>query len=461
MEVVNSLRSNASRSWPAQLAAELAWLLLAVFVARWLHGQPTESLMRNLEPAIVFASIMVTLNFMLGLYRRPDRLSLSTYVGRLVLAMAIGAPIAYVSVRMLPGGMPFQQIFGDVLLLAFVGLVAVQRIVVSPLLRTRVHHNVLVMGTGPEARGLEASFASGNVPSMRLVGFYSHVEQVNNIRSSKVFGRDIELLEVVNKFKVDEIIVAMRDQRGGVLPLRALLECRLHGIQVTDLPRFFERVHGQIPIEAVKASWLIYGDGFRQDFLRTVIKRTFDIVASLVLVTTTLPLMVLVAILLSLESGVPIIYRQERVGLRGRTFQLLKFRSMRADAEADGKPVWAKVADPRVTRLGAWLRRTRVDELPQLLNVLRGEMSLVGPRPERPVFVEMLTQQIPFYSVRHSVKPGLTGWAQVRYSYGANVEQSMRKLEYDLYYVKNHSLFLDFHILFATVRVVMRGEGAR
>jgi sugar transferase (PEP-CTERM system associated) len=230
---------------------------------------------------------------------------------------------------------------------------------------------------------------------------------------------------------------------------------------VTDLPRFFERVHGQIPIEAVKASWLIYGNGFRQDLMRTVIKRTFDIVASLVLVTATLPIMIAVAILLGMESGAPIIYRQERVGLRGRTFQLLKFRSMRPDAEADGKPVWAKVGDPRVTRLGAFLRRTRIDELPQLLNVLRGEMSLVGPRPERPVFVEMLTQQIPFYAVRHSVKPGLTGWAQVRYSYGANVEQAMRKLEYDLYYVKNHSLFLDFHILLATVRVVMRGEGVR
>ena len=461
MEVINSLRSNVSRSWLAQLAAELAWLLLAVFVARWLDGQPTESVMRNLGPAIVFALIMVSLNFMLGLYRRPDRLSLSTYIARLILAMAIGAPIAYVSVNMLPGGMPFQQIFGDILLLAFVGLVAVHRIVVSPLLRTWVHHNVLVMGTGPEARNLETSFASSNAPGMRLIGFYSHAEHDNDIGSSRVFGRDFELLDVVSKFKVDEIIVAMRDQRGGVLPLRALLECRLHGVQVTDLPRFFERVHGQIPIEAVKASWLIYGNGFRQDLLRTVIKRTFDIMASLVLVTTTLPLMVLVAVLLSLESGAPIIYRQERVGLRGRTFQLLKFRSMRPDAEADGKPVWAKVADPRVTRLGALLRRTRVDELPQLLNVLRGEMSLVGPRPERPVFVELLTQRIPFYAVRHSVKPGLTGWAQVRYSYGANVEQSMRKLEYDLYYVKNHSLFLDLHILLATVRVVMRGEGAR
>ena len=227
MDVVNSLRSNASRTWLPQLAAELAWLLLAVFVARWLDGQPTASLTRNLGPAIVFALIMVSLNFMFGLYRRPDRLSLPTYVARLVLAMAIGAPIAYLSVDPLPGGTPFQHIFGDILLLAFVGLVAVQRIVVSPLLRTRYQHSVLVMGTGPEARGVEASLASDSTIGMRLVGFYSHVEQANSVSSSSVFGRDSELLDLVNKLKVDEIIVAVREQRGGVLPLRELLECRL------------------------------------------------------------------------------------------------------------------------------------------------------------------------------------------------------------------------------------------
>ena len=252
MDIVNSLRSNTSRIWLPQLAAELVWLLLAVVVARWLDGQPAAGGTPNFGPAIVFALIMVSLNFMFGLYRRPDRLSLATYVARLVLAMAIGAPIAYLTVDLLPGGTPFQHILGDVMLLAFVGLVVVHRVVVSPLLHTRFHHNVLVMGTGPEARGVEASLASSAAPGLRLVGFYAHVEQANNVNSSNVFGRDVDLLDVVNKLKVDEIIVAMRDQRGGVLPLRALLECRLHGIQVTDLPRFFERVHGQIPIEAAE-----------------------------------------------------------------------------------------------------------------------------------------------------------------------------------------------------------------
>jgi sugar transferase (PEP-CTERM system associated) len=265
----------------------------------------------------------------------------------------------------------------------------------------------------------------------------------------------------VRNLGIDEIIVAVRQQRGGVLPMRGLLECRLAGVRITDLPRFFERVHGQIPIEALKASWLIYGNGFRQNWLRTTVKRIFDIVIALTLLVLTLPIMLVSALIIAFESGSPIVYRQERVGLRGKTFNVLKFRSMRQDAEKDGKAAWAAVGDARVTAYGRFIRRTRIDELPQLINVLRGEMSFVGPRPERPVFVEMLAEQIPFYAVRHSVKPGITGWAQVRYSYGANVEQSMKKLEYDLYYVKNHTLFLDLLILLETARVVVLGEGAR
>jgi sugar transferase (PEP-CTERM system associated) len=405
---------------------------------------------------------MVSLNFAFGLYRPGRKLPLAAHVGRIVLAMLIGAPIAYLSADLLPGGTPFRHIFGDVLLLMFVGLVIVRRVVAPPFLGT-LSHNVLVMGTGPEARGVEISLASDPASGVRIVGFYSFQKQEDKcIASTSVFGRDVPLLDLVGRLGVHEIIVAMRDQRGGVLPLRALLECRLHGIQVTDLARFFERVHGQIPIEALKASWLIYGNGFRQDWLRTVIKRLFDIVASLLLLIAALPVMILAMILLAIESGgAPIIYRQERVGLQGRTFNLLKFRTMRPDAESDGKAIWAQVGDPRITKYGAFLRRTRADELPQLFNVLKGEMSLVGPRPERPVFVSMLTEKIPFYAVRHSVKPGITGWAQVRYSYSADVEQAIKKLEYDLYYVKNHTLFLDLSILISTVRVVLQGEGAR
>jgi sugar transferase (PEP-CTERM system associated) len=246
-----------------------------------------------------------------------------------------------------------------------------------------------------------------------------------------------------------------------VLPLRDLLDCRLSGVQVTDLARFFERVHGQVPIESLKVSWLIYGHGFRHNAFRAFIKRAFDLLVSSILIVATLPILLVAAVLIGAEGDGSIFFRQERVGYRGRTFTVYKLRSMNRDAEKDGRATWAKPNDERVTRVGRWIRRTRIDELPQLLNVLKGEMSFVGPRPERPEFVAMLTEQIPFYAVRHSVKPGLTGWAQVRYSYGASVEQSVRKLEYDLYYVKNHTLLLDVMILLETVRVVLLGEGAR
>jgi exopolysaccharide biosynthesis polyprenyl glycosylphosphotransferase len=195
--------------------------------------------------------------------------------------------------------------------------------------------------------------------------------------------------------------------------------------------------------------------------LRTIVKRFFDIMVSASLIVIAIPCLAIAALLIAAEGGGPVIYRQERVGYRGQTFTVYKLRSMAQDAEKDGRAAWATVDDSRVTKVGRWIRRSRIDELPQLINVLKGEMSFVGPRPERPEFVAMLTEQIPFYAVRHSVKPGLTGWAQVRYSYGATVEQSVRKLEYDLYYVKNHTLLLDLIILLETVRVVLLGEGAR
>jgi len=296
---------------------------------------------------------------------------------------------------------------------------------------------------------------------VHLVGFFGldKVEETA-IASHRIIDRNRSLEQAVRQFRIHEIIVAVHQQRGGVLPLRELLDCRLNGVQVTDLPRFFERAMGVVPLESLKVSWLIYGSGYRQGWLRTSVKRVFDVLVALPLLVLALPVIAFFAAWIAIDSGGPIIFRQERVGLRGARINVLKFRSMTHDAEKDGKAEWASPNDPRVTRVGRWMRRMRIDELPQLINVLKGEMSFVGPRPERPEFVAMLTQQIPFYSVRHSIKPGITGWAQVRYSYGATVEQAVRKLEYDLYYVKNHTLLLDLLILLETVRVVTLGEGA-
>ncbi len=445
-----------------QLGADLSWLFIAVVVALHFQSGFALPLLNTVVPALVFAVLMVFLNGAFGLYRRDQKLDFGTHVARMFLALLIGVPIVYIVARVLPGGVHFRDKLAEAVVFAFGGLIVVRHAIVSPLIRTLLPHRVLVLGTGPEARVVEASLTKADLPGTQLVGFYGLEKvQQTTVSPNRVIAHVGALEDTVERLGIDEIIVAVRQQRGGVLPLRSLLECRLNGVQVTDLARFFERVHGQVPIESLKASWLIYGNGFRQSGPRALVKRAFDLVVATLLLLLMLPTMVATALLIALQSGAPIIYRQQRVGHGGKKFVVLKFRTMCNDAEKDGKPSWAALDDARITSFGRFLRRSRIDELPQLVNVLRGEMSFVGPRPERPAFVDMLTEQVPFYAVRHSVKPGITGWAQVRYSYGATVEQSVRKLEYDLYYVKNNTLFLDLLILLETVRVVLLGEGAR
>lgn len=275
----------------------------------------------------------------------------------------------------------------------------------------------------------------------------------------KVLDPTAPLEQIVRKLKVQEIIVAAREQRGGVMPMDDLLLCRSRGVSVLSMAGFYERTHSEVPLESLKASWLVYGSGFVQGRVRRALKRAFDIVTSAVLLVLLSPVMLISAILIKLESHGPVLYRQERVGLGGESFQCLKLRSMRNDAERDGVARWASKNDSRVTRVGKFIRKTRIDELPQLISVLRGEMSMVGPRPERPSFVSELKKQVPFYDLRHTVKPGVTGWAQVRYAYGASVEDSKRKHQFDLYYIKNNSLMLDLAVLIETVSVVLFREG--
>lgn len=297
---------------------------------------------------------------------------------------------------------------------------------------------------------------------MRVVGFYpANDQEAIAVPKDMVIDRGKPLVDVVNDLKVDEIVVALSERRGGKMPLRELLDCRLSGVLVLDLTSHYERMLGQIRLEALRAGWLIFGGGFRQGPVRTTVKRIFDLIVASVLLVLFSPLMLLTALAIVLEDGFPILYRQERVGLNGRLFDVIKFRSMRKDAEKDGTPRWASKNDTRVTKVGRIIRKLRIDELPQLFSVLKGDMSMVGPRPERAYFVDQLTKEIPFYAVRHSVKPGVTGWAQVRYHYGASKEDAVQKLQYDLYYVKNHSLLLDLVILFETVGVVVSGKGAQ
>jgi sugar transferase (PEP-CTERM system associated) len=270
------------------------------------------------------------------------------------------------------------------------------------------------------------------------------------------------LRELCKELEIDELVVALTDRRQA-LPVKELLECRLSGIAVTEFVTFMERETGRLQLDLLSPGWMIFGEGFRRDGVRIFTARALDFIASGVILLVTSPIMLLTALAIWLEDGRKgggVLYRQLRVGYEGKTFELTKFRSMRVDAEAAGAQ-WAVQNDPRVTRVGAFIRKTRIDELPQLLNVLKGHMGFVGPRPERPEFVAQLEKAIPYYSYRHSVKPGLTGWAQINYPYGSSVEDARRKLEYDLYYVKHHNLLFDLTILVQTVEVVLMGKGAR
>lgn len=459
----SALRQNVSAATLFQLGAELSWLFAAILLVVRLDGK--QSGVEHTDVALIaffFAATIVCLNGAFGLYRRSQTLSTGAYVVRVILAPAIGIPLAFLGTQFLPAPLPAGNQWALALGLALLGLLLVRHAVVLPLVGTLLPHRILVLGTGPEARLVEASLTATPPLGMRLVGFYAlEKSQETVVTPSRVIAKGAPLEDTVRQLAVDEVIIAVRQQRGGVLPLRGLLDCRLNGVQITDLARYFERVHGQVPIESLKVSWLIYGQGFRQNVLRAFVKRCFDLVVSALLIILSAPVVVLATLLIAAEGGGPVIYRQERVGHRGRTFTVFKLRSMLQDAERDGKATWATANDARVTRVGRLIRRARIDELPQLLNVLRGEMSFVGPRPERPEFVAMLTEQIPFYAVRHSVKPGLTGWAQVKYRYGASVEDAREKLGYDLYYVKHLSLFFDPSILVDTVKVVFFAKGAR
>ena len=442
------------------LTADLALLLVAVPIAVVMQGEA--GIGTALVPAAVFASLMLALNGSLGLYRREGGTAFGSHLGRVLLAVALGMPVAYLLFSVTPYGYQARSALGYTVLVTLCGLILLRQVVFWASNAGLGAKRVLIVGTGNDAAGVEKALATLGYPSLAIVGFYpaGGSSEVPAVAADRILPGTLPLSEVVSGLGIKEVIVAVREQRGGVLPLRELIECRVSGVPVTDLAGMYERVRGEVPLESLKASWLIYGQGFVQGGVRTFVKRTFDIVVSAALLALALPVMIVTAAAVRLESPGPVIYRQERVGRGGRRFTCLKFRSMCADAENDGVARWALKGDPRVTRVGRFIRKVRIDELPQLISVLRGEMSFVGPRPERPSFVNDLKQAIPYYDLRHSVKPGVTGWAQVRYNYGASVEDARKKLQFDLYYVKNHSLFLDLLILFETVRVVLFREGA-
>lgn len=452
--------------FPSNTVMQVAFDAILLFVTLMLAGvwitRGDLPSMELLPSALLFAVAMIVLNSTVGLYRRdPYRTGVQT-AARVAVSLLLAAPVAYGIFHLQPWGQVHQDALKVSAVAAFAALVAARGFVThrsgSPMFVRRV----LVFGTGTEAAAVEHSLQQFG-PGMSIVGFYPvpNLDTPHAVSTDRVFPNTLSLADTAGVHGVDDLIVAVRERRGGALPLNQLLECKLAGVRVLDLSSYYERALGQVRLDALHASWLIFGEGFRQGFIRTSVKRTFDILVSSVLLVLASPIMIMTTLLIAIESGFPVLYRQERIGQAGRVIRVIKFRSMRRDAEHDGTPRWAVSNDDRVTRVGRYIRKLRIDELPQLINVLKGDMSLVGPRPERAFFVDSLTREIPFYAARHSVKPGITGWAQVRYHYGASVDDAVQKLQYDLYYVKNHTLFLDMLILFETVGVVVTGKGAQ
>lgn len=319
----------------------------------------------------------------------------------------------------------------------------------------RLREKVYLFGSGERTEQIREAIESRSELGIDLVSI-----QYNNSQSFDCECLAKNLRELTERRAVDRVIVALADRRS-VMPVNELLNMRLLGIRVEDGMSFLEKITGKIEVDALHPSWMIFGDGFRLTDRQWFIRRILSTLLALVLSIITLPLLPFIVLLIKLTSRGPVLYRQERVGLRGKNFECLKFRTMRSDAEADSGPTWASDEDPRITSVGKFLRRSRLDEIPQIWNVLRGDMAFVGPRPERPEFVSKLNQEIPYYNVRHAVRPGITGWAQINYGYGSSVEEAKEKLRFDLYYIRNISVMLDLLIVFYTLRAVIIGRGVR
>ena len=415
--------------------------------------------------SILFGLVMPITMLAMGLYQSRFRGGVLGVFLRSVIGFASGAAILALLYYVIPALYLGRGVFGLAIVIAFFMVGTIRPLFFYYVDRDVLKIRVLVLGAGDKAASIMQRMRRRvDRRGFRIVG-YVPLDTDSGVVIEDDKRVDLEnrtLLEVARESDVDEIVVAADERRNGI-PLNDLLDCKLHGVDVIDLLSFFEREQGKLPLDILRPDWLIYSDGFKRGIVRDVVKRMFDIVASILILGITWPFMAIAVLAIKIEEGrdAPLLYRQERIGYRGKAFGVIKFRSMRVDAEKAGVAQWATKNDSRVTRVGNIMRRTRIDELPQIFNVLCGDMSFVGPRPERPQFVAELAKEIPYYHERHAVKPGITGWAQVCYPYGASIEDSSQKQEFDLYYIKNHTIFLDMLILCQTAEVVLFGKGAR
>lgn len=411
--------------------------------------------------SVIFALVLSLSCMGLGLYRR----SLSWEDYKLVRRMGFSFFIAFLIITQiyyfLPEFLIGRSVLSYALFFAFLGMIISRFLFYKFVNIDRLKRHILVIGGGEKAHALTSINDSFLHKSFKIVGFFVLPGENLLIDEDLIIRANSNLCEITEELKVDEIVIALDDKRLK-MPIVELLDCKMAGLNIIDVLHFHEREKGIISLIDLYPSWFVYSDGFAQNGLKSVGKRIFDLFASLLLLAVSWPVMIITALAIFLESGFQgsVIYQQKRVGENNKDFNVLKFRSMSLDAEKDG-PQWAEKQDKRVTRVGSVIRKCRIDELPQIFNVLKGEMSFVGPRPERPEFVQGFEERIPYYRERHRVKPGITGWAQLCYPYGANEYDTIQKLQYDLYYVKNYSLFLDFSIMFNTIEIILWGKGAR
>lgn len=461
-----SIASRKTRAMRVLWLTELVVIVLAGLVATSLRflNDPVgyELFFRSAPTRMLVVAIAITVAMAsFGLYQVHVRHNRIDFMLRLLLSFAFGGIGLLVLYYLVPQAYIGRTVFVMTVALSFAGIVAIRSVSSRVLGGEAFKRRVLVYGAGNNASLINSSLRrSADRQSFVVVGYVAVANQSSLVPNAQQLHTQVGLAELARSLRIDEVVVAPDERRGG-LPMDEMLSCAQRGVAICDLSTFFEREAGMVKLNVADPSWLAFSGGFDHSMTRRLNKRFFDLLAASALLLVAWPFMLLVALCIWMESGGPILYRQTRVGENGRHFELVKFRSMRTDAEGDGVARWANQHDDRSTRVGRFIRMTRLDELPQLFNVLRGDMSFVGPRPERPHFVDMLTQEVRYYSIRHCVKPGLTGWAQLRYPYGASVRDAEEKLTFDLFYVKNQGLVFDLMILLQTVEVVLFRRGAR
>ncbi|BCX87864.1 hypothetical protein MIN45_P0231 [Methylomarinovum tepidoasis] len=463
MPTIRIFRHYVSTAYLGLMVVEFLLYLGAIYIGgslRFLRSSDWRPEDDWLLVAFLFAATMLVCNVGAGLYQRAAQWNAANLVLRLGVSIFLAAVAMSLVFYAFPELFVGRGVFGFALLVSFTTTLLLRYLFYRLVDNRRLRRRILVLGAGDKARKILDFRRRLPYGNLTFAGFVRMGQEDCRVPAECLVSLDVPLREFAAREDIDEIVVAPDDRRRG-FPVDEILDCKMSGFDVVDLLTFFEREAGIVKIDCLHPSWLVFSDGFRMKS-GMLVKRLFDIGASLALLAVAWPVMLATAAAIKIESRGrhPVFYRQTRVGEDWRLFQVLKFRSMRPDAEKDGVRM-AKANDDRVTRVGRFIRKTRIDELPQLWNVFRGDMSFVGPRPERPEFVERFAETIPYYSERHRVRPGITGWAQVCYPYAENEADTLEKLQYDLYYVKNYSLFLDFLILLRTVEVVLWGKGAR